>query len=135
MTLSDLVLWASLGNVAIIGLAFAFFGLQGFLTPDVAAKKLNLAILDPAARTAIRCLYGGFQLGFGAYLIVAGIVLHAVVAALVAIICIQVTLTAARGYGLAYDGGNPGVQKTYLLMEAAALISSTALLAAHLATR
>jgi hypothetical protein len=63
MTLARVVLWFA-------GLAFIGFGLAFTLWPVPMARLVEIPLPTPAARVDFAATYGGFELGFGIFLLV-----------------------------------------------------------------
>ena len=58
--------------IGITAAAFAGFGTALLVKPDI-LKRIGIRADDPNARTELRAMYGGMELGFGAFFAIAAL--------------------------------------------------------------
>lgn len=90
--------------LALAALAFLGFGATFLVSPVQMAALLDLALETPTARTEVRAMYGGLELGFGVFLLTRLGRRDQVLTGLSASLCVFAGLAAARAYGLVVDG-------------------------------
>jgi hypothetical protein len=90
--------------LAVVGLAFVGFGLVFTFSPERLGSIIDLPIATPAARTDIRAMYGGLELGLGVFLLVCLSRLDFVRVGLLAAACAFTGLAGGRLVGLVADG-------------------------------
>lgn len=124
-TLTDRLVVAGL---AFSGLVFTGFGVAFALWPVEMFAPLGEPLTSPAARTDVRALYGGLQLGVGLWL------LHSIFrpaerrAALRLGLMSYASLAVTRFAGLAFDGSMSRVSLGLLAAETLGALISGALL-------
>lgn len=110
------------------GLAFLGFGLAFAVVPDTMLALLDLPIPNGVARTDLRAIYGGLEIGFGLYLLLSATRPSWLLSGLLASTLATAGLVTGRTFGLALDGLDPFNAKL-LASEALALgLSAGALL-------
>lgn len=96
------VLWLS-------ALVFAAFGVLFALDPAGWGAKVDLGVATPTARTEIRAMYGGLELGIAVFLGWCTLDPARVHPGLMAALCMFVGLALARGLSLVADPGSRSV--------------------------
>jgi hypothetical protein len=111
------VLWLS-------ALVFAVFGVLFYFDPAGWGAKVDLGATTPTARTEIRAMYGGFELGVAAFLAWCALDPSRVRIGLVAALCMFAGVALGRGTSLLTDPGSRSVMYTVIGSEivAAALV-------------
>lgn len=89
------------------GLAFVGFGLAFAVAPDTMLALIDLPIPNGGARTDLRAIYGGLEIGFGLYLLLSAARPAMVTSGLLAATLATAGLVTGRTYGLALDGLDP----------------------------
>ncbi len=103
--------------LAIISLAFVFFGVLGLVNPAGTVLPMDIAIQTAHAKTEIRATYGGLMLGIGLLLAYTAFDENAVRLGLIAVMCMLFTIGLTRLYGFAFDGTRVALQWQLLCLE------------------
>lgn len=108
--------WLCVAVLALNGLAFAGFGLAFAVRPDAMMALIDLNIPHEVARTDIRALYGGMELGLGLWLLLAAARPRLWEAGLLSGGLVTLGMVVARGLGMGVDGVDP-TNPTLLIYE------------------
>ena len=87
------------------GLAFVGFGIACTLWPNRLAGPRDLALATPTARTDFIATYGGFQVGFGVFLLASAASPAGTRAGLWAVLAALVGFASFRAVGILLAGG------------------------------
>jgi hypothetical protein len=90
--------------LTLFGLIFIGFGLAFLISPGPMAALAEVEVPTPMARTDVRAVYGGLELGIGAFLLTMVGRREHVALGLRAALCAGVGMAAGRMAGLAADG-------------------------------
>ena len=96
MAFGRILLWS-------IGLMLVGFGLAYLVAPVGMVALTGVVAATPAAITDARATYGGFQIGFGAFLLWCALAPQRIPAGLVALGLTAGAIALGRGVGLALD--------------------------------
>ena len=91
------VLWVS-------GLVFIGFGVAFFLAPVLMSDQVQIRLLTESARTGVRAVYGGLQIGFGAFCVFCALSHSRAIPGLVGIAFTLGGMACARVAGMVIDG-------------------------------
>lgn len=89
----------------IFGAGFVAFGLMGLLLPESLVALIDIELNSVQARTEITAMYGGMQIGIGAFLLMAALNETWIRPAMAAVICMCLGLASARLLGIQLEGG------------------------------
>ena len=92
--------------IGITAAAFAGFGTASLVKPDI-LRKVGIKATNANARTEVRAMYGGLEIGFGVFFALAAIKPSWRQPALAAIVCAIGALGATRIASAAADGAEP----------------------------
>jgi Domain of unknown function (DUF4345) len=87
-----------------LGLTVFGFGLAFTLRPIEMAQVVDISLFTPTARTDFRAVYGGFELGFGLFLLTCAVRRHLVRVGLQAAAWVALGTATARLIGMLADG-------------------------------
>jgi hypothetical protein len=90
--------------LALIAATYAGFGFIFLFNPGEMAAMLGVAFLSNAARTDFRAMYGGLEIGVGAFLLICSLRREFVRIGLFASACALVAMATSRSVGLMLDG-------------------------------
>ena len=90
--------------LAFIALSYAGFGFAFMSNPNEMATLVSIVLPDPGGRTDFRAMYGGFEFGFGVFLLLCAFRREFVRVGLFAGACALVAMATARSMGLVLDG-------------------------------
>jgi Domain of unknown function (DUF4345) len=90
--------------LALIAATYAIFGFIFLFNPSEMAAMLGVTFLSTAARTDFRAMYGGLEIGVGAFLLVCALRREFVRVGLFAGACALVAMATSRTVGLMLDG-------------------------------
>jgi Domain of unknown function (DUF4345) len=121
----------TLGRLNLMGTALVFwgFGAWALLTPAPAAAVLGLGFANQDGPTAIRAIYGGYEIGAGVLFAYSAANAQRVLFGLVAILAIIGPILAARLLGLWIDGVHSAAHPQRVAMEIVGLGITAVLLA------
>lgn len=105
--------------LVIIGMSFVGFGLAFLSYPGDMAALVSIALVDAGARTDIRAIYGGMELGIGVFFLACAMRRDFVRVGLFASACVLIGMATARFVGLLLDGFWQPAQLLFMLIEAA----------------
>lgn len=88
----------------VTGLAFFAFGLYGLLFPERLLGPSGVLLPVPAARGEMRAFFGGFEIGFGLFLLMAAYRPRFTEAAALAATLGLGSIAIARGLSMAVEG-------------------------------
>lgn len=120
----------SIGRIALILsiVGFAAFGVPALLWPAEVVSFVGIELPTPAARSDVRAVYGGMQLGLAAFLAYCAAKPERTALGLAATTTCIVGLATARGLGAIVDGEVAPITLVYLSVEAgSAAIAAAAL--------
>ncbi len=107
--------------LALNGLAFLGFGLIFAVDPDGMMASLDLEISSGVARTDLRAIYGGLEVGLGLWLLLACARPSLHTAGLISGALVTGGLVCGRGLGMLLDGADP-LNPTLIASEFAAFL-------------
>jgi hypothetical protein len=90
--------------LALIAATYAVFGFISMFSPSEMAAMLGITFLSDAARTDFRAMYGGLEIGVGAFLFICALRREYVRVGLFAAACVLVAMATSRTVGLVLDG-------------------------------
>src|SRR5918993_5102246 len=90
--------------LAAIGLIYAASGFLFLFTPSETAAMLGISFVDLGGKTDFRAMYGGLEVGVGAFLLICALRREFVRIGLFASACALVAMATARAVGLMLDG-------------------------------
>jgi hypothetical protein len=106
--------------LVIFGLAFVGFGLAFVSYPGDMAALVSIALVDRGARTDVRAIYGGMEIGIGAFLMTCALQRDFVRIGLFASACVLMAMATSRFIGLLLDGFWQPMQILFMVIEAGA---------------
>jgi hypothetical protein len=92
--------------LTLIALIYLAFGFAFLFNPNEMATMLSLRFVADAARTDFRAMYGGLEIGVGAFLLICAMRREFVRIGLFASACALVAMATSRSVGLLLDGVN-----------------------------
>ena len=117
--------------VLVLGAAgFAGFGLIFAVAPEMLARQIDLGIASPAARTDVRAVYGGLEIGIAVFLFWCASAPHRVRFGLIALTTCFGAVFAARLLGIILDGSLDPLTLSLLAVEVGGTVLGTIALAA-----
>ena len=96
---------------------WAGFGLACFLMPTAVLSMTGVELTTSASLTEVRAMYGGAQLGFGAFLVAASLRTDLARPALIALAFVMGGFALGRLFGIALDGSTDAVNLASLATE------------------
>jgi len=90
--------------LAFIALSYAGFGFAFISNPNEMAVMVSIVLPDAGGRTDVRAMYGGFEFGFGIFLLLCAFRREFVRVGLFAAACTLLGMATARSIGLVLDG-------------------------------
>ena len=90
--------------LALIALTYAGFGFVFLFNPSEMAAMIGIAFPTTSPRTDFRAMYGGLEIGVGAFLLVCAMRREFVRVGLFASACVLVAMATSRTVGLMLDG-------------------------------
>jgi hypothetical protein len=90
--------------LALIALSYVVFGFVFLFNPNEMAAILGLGLAVDGARTDFRAMYGGLEIGVGAFLLICALRREFVRVGLFASACALMAMATARSVGLLLDG-------------------------------
>ena len=90
--------------LALIALSYLVFGFVFLFNPNEMAAILGLGLAVDGARTDFRAMYGGLEIGVGAFLLICALRREFVRVGLFAGACALVAMATSRSVGLMLDG-------------------------------
>lgn len=109
----------------IFGMSFIGFGLAFVSYPGDMAALVSIALVDRGARTDIRAIYGGMELGLGVFLLTCAVQRDFVRIGLFASACVLIAMATSRFVGLLLDGFWQPMQILFMVIEATAGVIGT----------
>lgn len=106
--------------LVIIGMSFIGFGLAFVSYPGDMAAMVSIILVEKSARTDIRAIYGGMELGIGVFFLTCAMRRDFVRIGLFASACVLIGMATSRFVGLLLDGFWQPAQLLFMLIEAAA---------------
>jgi hypothetical protein len=106
--------------LVIFGLSFLGFGAAFLAYPGDMAAMVSLVLINSSARTDVRAIYGGMELGVGVFLLACALRRDFVRVGLFASACVLVAMATSRFVGLLLDGFWQPAQLFFTLLEASA---------------
>lgn len=103
--------------LVLAALAYVGFGVASLLWPDAVVGTVRLEIGNATARTDVRALYGGLEIGFGLFLAWAALDPSRFAAGTVATALAFGAMGGSRAYGMLVDGQIEGVTWFALAIE------------------
>jgi hypothetical protein len=123
---SVLLAWIDLGLIALVFVAFGFWGL---FAPANMVANVGLAFTNGGGAVAIRGMYGGFLIGAGLLFGVSAFEQAMARFGLIALAVIVGSILASRVFGMVAGHIFPAIQLSYALIETVSFVAMTALLA------
>jgi hypothetical protein len=93
--------------LALIALSYLGFGFVFLFNPNEMAAILGLGLGVDGARTDFRAMYGGLEIGIGAFLLICALRREFARVGLFAGACALMAMATSRSVGLLLDGINP----------------------------
>ena len=93
--------------LALIALSYLGFGFVFLFNPNEMAAILGLGLAVDGARTDFRAMYGGLEIGIGAFLLICALRREFVRVGLFAGACVLMAMATSRSVGLLLDGISP----------------------------
>ena len=90
--------------LAFIALTYAIFGFIFLFNPSEMAAMVGITFLSNGARNDFRAMYGGLEIGVGAFLLICAMRREFVRVGLFASACVLVAMATSRTVGLMLDG-------------------------------
>ena len=90
--------------LALIALSYVVFGFVFLFNPNEMAAILGLGLGVDGARTDFRAMYGGLEIGVGAFLLICALRREFVRVGLFASACALMAMATSRSVGLLLDG-------------------------------
>ena len=103
--------------LALVALAFLFFGLLGWVNPVATVSPLDIVVQTAQAKTEIRATYGGFMVGVGLFIAYTAWQIETVRVGLIAVAIILLALGGTRLYGIIVDKPMATMQWQLLSLE------------------
>lgn len=97
------------GALVLLALTFVGFGLAFAIAPVAMATLVELEVPTATARTDVRAVYGGLELGLGAFLLWCARRRESVRTGLIAALLAFAALAGVRVVGIAVEGGATAV--------------------------
>ncbi|MGH9201069.1 MAG: DUF4345 domain-containing protein [Vicinamibacterales bacterium] len=104
--------------LVIIGMSFFGFGAAFLAYPGDMASVVSIALVNASARTDVRAVYGGMELGIGVFFLTCAMRRDFVRVGLFAAACVLVAMATSRFVGLLLDGFWQPLQLFVMLLEA-----------------
>ena len=92
--------------LAFIAASYTILGFTFLYNPSEMARMLGITFVSSGARTDFRAMYGGLEIGFGAFLLICAMRREFVRVGLFASACALVAMATSRSVGLMLDGFN-----------------------------
>ncbi len=115
--------------LALTGLVFVGFGVAFLLWPLQMTLRVGIPLVTMTGTTDVRALYGGLEIGFGVFLLIASARRTWALPGLAATLCALAGMGLSRALGVALDGGPEPITGALLASEVSgAAIAALALL-------
>ncbi len=103
--------------LAASGVVFVGFGVAFLLWPSRMALRVGIPLVTMTGTTDVRAIYGGMEIGFGAFMLIASARRAWVLPGLVAALCALAAMALSRALGIALDGGPDPLTSALLASE------------------
>jgi len=103
--------------LALSGLVFMGFGVAFLFWPSQMTLRVGIPLVTMTGTTDVRAIYGGLEIGFGVFLLVAAARRTWVIPGLLATLCTLAGMGLSRALGIALDGGPDSITSALLASE------------------